>query len=75
MRYLRIGVEIELCSDVMLNVFYCSYHRHLKAERRKTAFKALEKLKSEDPESWKEKAEEVERARIEVSYTYFSYIC
>ncbi|XP_067950930.1 U3 small nucleolar RNA-associated protein 14 homolog A-like isoform X2 [Watersipora subatra] len=33
--------------------------------RKKNAFKALEKLKSEDPQLWKEKAEEVERARIE----------
>lgn len=42
------------------------YHRHLKVARRKEAFKALEKLKSEDPEAYKERAEEIERARIEV---------
>ncbi|KAF6027573.1 hypothetical protein EB796_014094 [Bugula neritina] len=33
--------------------------------RRKRDFKALEKLKTDDPALWKEKAEEIERARIE----------
>jgi len=53
-------------------MLYSSYHKHLKAEKRKRDFKALEKLKTDDPALWKEKAEEIERARIEVLLTLSS---
>lgn len=47
-------------------LFYFSFRRHLKASQRKEAFKALEKLKETNPDLFKEKAEKLERARIEV---------